>query len=199
MEKNDTFSLLDTIVNGNLTLHNDALLYQRMTNYIFLWPGFWNKSSLDVILVYFAIITFFFLLFFLPQRHLKRISYTICIAWKHLSKVHCPIFQNLVFCFIWRIITPRLKIQNLSLNDQAVWMYEAILWFAVAYILLCKFNCTITRHVFINIFPTEHISAVKFGTGYKKNMSFLVIPKSPKVWKNSIIIIVYLIIVYHAK
>ena len=40
-------------------------------------------------------------------------------------------------------------------------------------------------HIFItcNIFQAEHFSAVKFVMGYKKNVSFLVIPKSPKVWK----------------
>ena len=44
---------------------------------------------------------------------------------------------------------------------------------------------TITRDIFINIFQMEHISAVKFDMGYEKNMSLLVIPKSPKVWKKS--------------
>ena len=43
---------------------------------------------------------------------------------------------------------------------------------------------TIIKHVFINIFQVEPISAVKFDTGCEKNMSFLVIPKSPKVWKK---------------
>ena len=40
------------------------------------------------------------------------------------------------------------------------------------------------RHVFINMFQMEHISAVKFDTSYEKNMSFLVIPKSPKVGRK---------------
>ena len=40
---------------------------------------------------------------------------------------------------------------------------------------------TITRHPFIDIFQTEYCSAVKFDMGYEKNMSFLAIPKSPKV------------------
>ena len=40
---------------------------------------------------------------------------------------------------------------------------------------------TITRHLFINVFFSEHISAVKFDTGYENNKSFLVIPKSLKV------------------
>ena len=43
---------------------------------------------------------------------------------------------------------------------------------------------TITGYDFINIFQTEHFSAVKFATGYEKNMSFCVIPKSPKIWKK---------------
>ena len=40
---------------------------------------------------------------------------------------------------------------------------------------------TITRHAFINIFQTKHFLAVNFSMGYEKNMSFLVIAKSPKV------------------
>ena len=42
---------------------------------------------------------------------------------------------------------------------------------------------TITRHISINFFQREHFSTMKFGTGYEKTMSFLVIPKSPKVEK----------------
>ena len=42
-------------------------------------------------------------------------------------------------------------------------MYEANLYIAIAYILLCislvKF--TITRQIFINIFQTEHFSSCK--------------------------------------
>ena len=54
-------------------------------------------------------------------------------------------------------------------------MYEVILWFAVAYILLMCTSLimvTTTRPVFISIFQTEHISAVKFelfDTEYEKN------------------------------
>ena len=40
---------------------------------------------------------------------------------------------------------------------------------------------TITRHIFINIFQTENVSAVKFAMGYEKNLGFFVIPKTPKV------------------
>ena len=65
-------------------------------------------------------------------------------------------------------------------------MCEAILYIAVAYILLFKLTVTITRHmhVFINIFQTKHFSAVKFTMGYKKNMSFLVVTKSSKIGKK---------------
>ncbi len=44
---------------------------------------------------------------------------------------------------------------------------------------------TITSHIFINIFQTVHFSAVKFTKGNEKNMSFLLIPKSLKVWEKS--------------
>ena len=44
---------------------------------------------------------------------------------------------------------------------------------------------TITRHIFINTFQTEHFSPVKFAMGYEKNMSFLMMPKSPKVGEKS--------------
>ena len=63
--------------------------------------------------------------------------------------------------------------------------YDADLYIAVAYILLCKLiMVTITRHILIDIFQTERCSAVKFAMGYEKNISFLVIPKSPKAWKK---------------
>ena len=78
-----------------------------------------------------------------------------------------------------------MLISNFSWNGQAVWMYKAILYIAATYILLCKIiMLTITKHVFINLFQTEHFSAVKFAMGYKKNTSFLVIAKSHKAWKK---------------
>ncbi len=60
--------------------------------------------------------------------------------------------------------------------------------------MLCRTICAIrdlpmetplTSHIFINIFHTVHFSAVKFTRGNEKKMSFLLIPKSPKVWKKS--------------
>ena len=62
-------------------------------------------------------------------------------------------------------------ISNFSWNGQALWMYEAILYIAVAYIFLCisLIMVTITRHIFINLFQMEHFLAVKFAMGYEKN------------------------------
>ena len=79
-----------------------------------------------------------------------------------------------------------MQIQNFSWNCQAIWMYQAISYIVVAYILLWSLiMVTIkTRHIFINISQTEHFPAVKFDMGYEKNMSFLVIPKSPNLWKK---------------
>ena len=54
------------------------------------------------------------------------------------------------------------------------------------YILLCKLNYGYHSQThFHYFFQTGHFSAVKFVMGYEKNMSFLVIPKSPKVLKKS--------------
>ena len=41
---------------------------------------------------------------------------------KNKLKVHGPIFQNLVFYFIWSIITPKMWISNFRWNGQAVWI-----------------------------------------------------------------------------
>ena len=43
----------------------------------------------------------------------------------------------------------------------------------------------ITRHVFIHIFYTVLFSAVSFDMGYKKSITFLVIPKSLKLEKKN--------------
>ena len=59
-----------------------------------------------------------------------------------------------------------------------------IMQFTIPYCVSSLIMVTITRHVFINIFQTESFSAVKFAMGYEKKKTFLVIPKSPKVWKK---------------
>ena len=81
-----------------------------------------------------------------------------------------------------------MQIQNFGWNSRAVWSYKAILiWklqLAISYCVIL-IVVTMTRHIFINIFQTEHSLAVIFDMGYEKNMSFFVIPKSPNVWKKS--------------
>ncbi len=47
---------------------------------------------------------------------------------------------------------------------------------------------TITSHIFINIFQTVQFPAVKFTRGNEKNTSFLLIPKSLKIWEKSEVI-----------
>ena len=97
-------------------------------------------------------------------------------TWSYYSK----------FSFLFHLQNHHSKDVNFKyqLNGQAVWMYKAIWYIKVASILLCIsliITVTITRYVFIYIFQTGHFSAVKFSMGYEKNMSFLVIAKSPKV------------------
>ena len=57
----------------------------------------------------------------------------------------------------------------------------------IAYIPYCVslITVTITSPFSINIFQMVHFSAVKFTKGNEKNMSFLLISKSHRVWKNS--------------
>ena len=85
--------------------------------------------------------------------------------------MHGPIFHNLVFCSFEESSLQRCKSKIWVWNGQAILMYEADLYIAVAYTLLCKLNymVTISRHIFINIFQTEHFSALKFALGYEKN------------------------------
>ena len=72
---------------------------------------------------------------------------------------------------------------NFSWNGHAR-LHEAILYIAVAYILLCKlyYGLTLTRHAFINIFQMEHFLAVKFVMVWEKYE----LAKSPKVWKKKV-------------
>ena len=53
-------------------------------------------------------------------------------------------------------------------------MYEAVLYIAVAHILLYKLNDGYQEQAhFMNIFQTEHFLAVKFDLSYEKNMSLI--------------------------
>ena len=101
-------------------------------------------------------------------------------------KMHGPIFQNLVFCFIWRIISQRCKFQ-ISVETAKLFGCTKQFCTLQLHISYCVslIMVTITRHIFINIFHIEHFSAVKFAMGYEKNMSILVIAKPPKARKKS--------------
>ena len=65
-----------------------------------------------------------------------------------------------------------------------VWIKEEITYFAIAY-SVSLIMVTITSHIFINISQMVHFSAVKFTRDNEKNMSFLLTPKSLKLWKKS--------------
>ena len=60
----------------------------------------------------------------------------------------------------------------MSWNGQAVWMYEAVMWFAVAYILLCTLD-----------YGYHNIGQVWHGLWEKYERPCE--PKSSKVWKNA--------------
>ena len=62
-------------------------------------------------------------------------------------------------------------------------MYKAILNFALAFKINYGYHNQVRFHWF-NIFQTEQFSAVTFAMGYEKNIGFLVIPESPKIWKT---------------
>ena len=81
-------------------------------------------------------------------------------------KVHAPIFQNLVLCFIWRIINPKMLTYYFGWNGQTVWLCEAISYKVVAYkiIVLCNY---VTITVTSSLIYSENLSAVKFAMGYE--------------------------------
>ena len=59
-------------------------------------------------------------------------------------------------------------------------MYEANLYIAVAYILLCKLNYGYRNQSRFNQYlPNRTLFRAEFAMGYEKNMSILVIAKSP--------------------
>ena len=64
------------------------------------------------------------------------------------------------------------------------WMYEVIMYIAVClYLSVSLIMVTITRHIFINIFQTEHFLAVKFSMGNKLSCDSK-IPQSSKKKKK---------------
>ena len=98
-------------------------------------------------------------------------------------KVHGSIFQNLFFFFIFdesSLQSCKFKILVETVQSFGCTKQFCDLHLTISY-CVSLIMVAITRHSFISIFQTEHISAVKFDMGYEKIMNFLVILKSPKV------------------
>ena len=85
--------------------------------------------------------------------------------------------------------------KDVNLKFQLTWsnsldVVSNFIYIAVAYndYYVSFIMVTITRHLFINIFQMQHLWAVKFHMGYKKNMSFLTFlydTKISKSWEKS--------------
>ena len=96
------------------------------------------------------------------------------------------------FCFVFHL-KDHHHTEDVNLNFQLAWsncldvLSNFVYGIAVAYIIYYVnfIMVTITSHFFINIFQMYHLSAVKLYMPYEKNMSFLVMPKSPKLRKTS--------------
>ena len=98
----------------------------------------------------------------------------------------CFVFSS-KFSFLFHLKNHHSKDVNLNFiwNGQAVWIYKADLYTAVAYTLPCKLNHGYHNQAHFHYLQTECFSAVKCPMGYEKNVSFLVIPKSSKVFLKS--------------
>ncbi len=120
----------------------------------------------------------------LPSSHTKEVS--LISIWSYPLKVPGPISQN------WDIYS------NDTLSNKKSWLqvsvqsvqpfgYKKRLRILQLLIPYCVnlIMVTIISHIFIKVFQTVHFSAVKFTRGTEKNMSFLLVPESHKVWKKS--------------
>ena len=99
-------------------------------------------------------------------------------------KLHCPIFQNSVSVLYDETSLQRYKfkisvemIKSLGRTNQF-----CILQLPISY-CYSLIMVTINRDIFINIFQTKH--SCEIWHGIWENMSFQVIPISPKVWKKN--------------
>ena len=99
---------------------------------------------------------------------------TIC-SWNEFKwlKVHGLFFSKLVFCFIWRIITPEISTE--MVKPFGCMKQFCMLQFSMSY-CVSLFMITVTRHVFIDFFQTKHFAAVEFATNDQENKIFLVTP-----------------------
>ena len=110
-------------------------------------------------------------------------------------KMHGPIFKPIfkIYFFVLfeetssqrererekKIIFQLKRTSCLNIGSKYQYVHCSCLYLFCANLIMV----TITRHVFINIFQTEHFSAIKCDMGYEKNMNFLVISLK-KVWKK---------------
>ena len=98
-------------------------------------------------------------------------------------------FLNLSFLFHLKNHNSKVKNSKFELNGQAIWiMYEAILWFAVAYILLCMFNYGYHNQTRFHQYLTKgtYFSRKKLTLVMRKIWAFLWYQnlQPPKVWKK---------------
>ena len=117
-----------------------------------------------------------------PLTHTPVLK-TACIFLRGSLKVHSPIFQNLFFCFIWRIINPKKFIFQISV--EMVNLFKCTKQFCILLQLPISYCVRQTDSFSLISSANGTLLAVKFSIGYEKNMGFLVIAKSPKVWKKS--------------
>ncbi len=110
----------------------------------------------------------------------------ICIQSFDTLKVPGPISQNGNF-YSNDASSPKISWFQISFKSVQPFGHKKRLSILQWPILYCVslIMVTITSHIFVNIFQTVHFSAVKFTRGNEKNMSFLLISKSPKVWEKS--------------
>ena len=116
-------------------------------------------------------------------------NFTITVTAAIKLKRHRPIFQNLVFCFICRIITLNMEIFTFWFNRSShlnAWVgsnsvFQWPIFYGVDLIII-----TLTRQVLINFFQMDNFSAIKFlhESVMRKNKSFFVISRLPKFEKK---------------
>ncbi len=122
----------------------------------------------------------FFVLFFKLEKWYDR--YTCHSCSNGLATSNCQFSEMLFYMFInWALITAACTLCK-KLRDTIL---SSSLYIILEQVHLDRWNYHVTSHIFINIFQTVHFSAVKFIRGDEENMSFLLIPKSLKVWEKS--------------
>ena len=137
------------------------------------WDSFWNCTMWCLHVRFSSIIT--------PKNFVELTLFKDTPS-SLILKGHGPIFKNFVLWFILRTITPKMQIQNFS---RRVNLFRCTKQFCI--LQLPVFYCvslimiTITRHVFINIFQTEHFSGVKFDMGYEEKYE---LPCDTKIAKS---------------